>query len=100
MRYVVKRKRLKIGDSYREIGEEVPEASGWKNLRSYLDAGIIVAEQDEQASPASEIDEVSEVGEPDFSDMSRDELVEAAEAAGLDVPSRATKAEIRALLEG
>ncbi len=33
----VARTRLKVGDSYREPGEEIPEAASWPNLRSYLD---------------------------------------------------------------
>lgn len=35
-------KRLKIGNGdYREYGDPVPEAAGWKNLGSYLSSGAI-----------------------------------------------------------
>ena len=33
----VARTRLKVGDSYREPGEEIPEAASWLNLHAYLD---------------------------------------------------------------
>ena len=34
--------RLLIGGSYREIGEEVPEAKTWGDIRPYLDGGQLV----------------------------------------------------------
>ena len=34
-------KRLKIGHGFREIGELVPEAETWRNLRVYLDNGSV-----------------------------------------------------------
>ena len=34
-------KRLKIGHGFREIGELVPEAETWRNLRIYLDNGSL-----------------------------------------------------------
>ena len=34
-------KRLKIGHEFREIGELVPEAETWRNLRVYLDNGSL-----------------------------------------------------------
>ena len=41
----VARKRLKVGDSYRMPGDEVPEAAGWRNLHSYLSSGAVVLVQ-------------------------------------------------------
>ena len=36
----IARRRLKVGDGWREVGEEVPEASTWPNRQAYLDQGI------------------------------------------------------------
>jgi hypothetical protein len=33
---------LKIGDSFRQPGEAVPEANGWRNVQSYLNIGHLV----------------------------------------------------------
>jgi hypothetical protein len=38
--YICKR-RLKVGDGYREPGELVPEAATWPNVRRYIDQGLI-----------------------------------------------------------
>jgi hypothetical protein len=38
--YICKR-RLKVGDGYREPGELVPEAATWPNLRRYIDQGWV-----------------------------------------------------------
>lgn len=40
MNYVALR-RLKVGSSYRERGELVPEAASWKNVRAYISQGWI-----------------------------------------------------------
>ncbi len=38
LRYAyVARTRLKVGDTYREPGDQVPEAASWPNLHAYLD---------------------------------------------------------------
>jgi hypothetical protein len=52
-RYVA-RKRLKLPDRWAEIGDEVPEAAGWRNLHSYLNTGALreVADQPAPAAPA------------------------------------------------
>ena len=42
MGYVVGRGRLMVGDTYREVGEAVPEAETWKNVASYLASGQLV----------------------------------------------------------
>ena len=36
------RKRLRVGDEWREIGDLVPEAASWRNLHSYLSSGAVV----------------------------------------------------------
>ena len=41
----VARRRLKIGDEWREPGEEVPEAATWRNLHSYLSSGAVTLVQ-------------------------------------------------------
>ena len=41
----VARKRLKVGDEWREPGEEIPEAAGWRNLHSYLSSGAVTLVQ-------------------------------------------------------
>jgi hypothetical protein len=41
----VARKRLQIAGQWREPGEEVPEAAGWRNLHSYLSSGAVVLVQ-------------------------------------------------------
>jgi hypothetical protein len=43
-RYVARR-RLLVGDAWREPGEDIPEAAGWLNLHSYLSAGAVVLVQ-------------------------------------------------------
>lgn len=39
--YVVGRGRLKVGDGYREVGDPIPEAADWTNLRAYLQSGLV-----------------------------------------------------------
>lgn len=39
-------KRLKIGGEFREVGELVPEAETWRNLRVYLDNGSLTVVPD------------------------------------------------------
>lgn len=41
--YVVGRGRLKVGDGYREVGDPIPEAADWTNLRAYLQSGLVIA---------------------------------------------------------
>lgn len=36
-------KRLKVGNGYREPGDEVPEAAGWRNIQAYLNKFMIQA---------------------------------------------------------
>jgi len=40
-RQYVAGRRLKIGHGFREVGEPVPEAAGWKHLASYLSSGSV-----------------------------------------------------------
>lgn len=35
-------KRLKVGDGYREPGDEVPEAHGWRNVQAYINTSKLV----------------------------------------------------------
>ena len=37
-------KRLKVGDSWREVGDEVPEAASWPTLQAYINMGHVVVE--------------------------------------------------------
>ena len=41
----VARKRLKVGDEWREPGEPIPEAATWRNLHSYLSSGAVMLVQ-------------------------------------------------------
>jgi len=47
--YVAAR-RLKIGDSFREPGEPVPEAVNWRNLREHLDLGNLTMVSDKTSN--------------------------------------------------
>lgn len=42
MRYVAL-KRMKVGNGYREPGEDVPEAASWRNLQAYLNRFMLQA---------------------------------------------------------
>lgn len=46
MGYVVARGRLLVGDTYREVGDPVPEAATWTNLDAYIAAGLIAGTAD------------------------------------------------------
>jgi hypothetical protein len=37
----IARRRLKVGDGWREVGDEVPEAETWPNRQAYLNEGHI-----------------------------------------------------------
>ena len=39
------RKRLLVGEEWRQPGDLVPEAAGWRNLHSYISSGAIVLVQ-------------------------------------------------------
>lgn len=45
-------KRLKVGDGYREPGDEVPEAHGWRNVQAYINRSMltVVPAQAEQVA--------------------------------------------------
>jgi hypothetical protein len=51
----IARRQLKVGDSYRQPGDPIPEAATWPNLRAYLEEGHVEAVDVETAatSPAS-----------------------------------------------
>lgn len=106
MRYVVARKRVSVAGSFRYPGDEVPEAVSWKSLRSLVDAGIIVIEDDGESLSAPEPDPIPEPEagglEPDvdLDSMTKAQLKEYAESIDVHVPSDMTKAEVRDLLEG
>lgn len=40
------RKRMLIGDSWREYGEEVPEAANWINAQAYVNHGYLEVMED------------------------------------------------------
>ena len=54
-------KRLKVGDGYREIGDEVPEAAGWRTLSAYLNTGAIKEVADVSVSSAASEDPPDDV---------------------------------------
>lgn len=105
--YAVKRKRIESeGETYWP-GDVVPGAGGWKNLRAYVGAGILVAvEDDETAAPSLEegvadLDAVVAGDEVvDLSKLNKTELRERAVAAGLNVPGRISRDDLLDLLTG
>ena len=105
--YVVKRKRINSEGETFWPGDVVPGAGGWKNLRAYTGAGILVAvEDDEAAAPSLEegvadLDAVVAGDEVvDLSELDKGELRELAESQGLHVPGRISKADLLDLLTG
>jgi hypothetical protein len=50
VRFVALR-RLRVGDGYREPGEEVPEAADWRSLSAYVNTGhiAVIAEEGSEA---------------------------------------------------
>ena len=50
MQYVAKR-RLKIGDKTREIGEVVPEAQSWSRAESWVRTGFLTEVEDPAPQP-------------------------------------------------
>lgn len=110
--YVVKRKRINSEGETFWPGDVVPGAGGWKNLRAYTGAGILVAvEDDEAAAPSLEEgvadldavvagDEVVVTDALDLSGLNKRELRERARAAGLNVPGRISRDDLLDLLSG
>lgn len=93
---MVQRKRLVVGDRTYWPGDLVPEATSWRTLRSYLDAGILVEIEDEAPSP---VEAAGEEPQP-LEDMTKAEIRAMAEELGVELPARASKAEMIALLRG
>jgi len=54
--------RLLIGGSYREIGEEVPEAKTWDDIRPYLDGGQLVERDAPFSAPGAGTEPADPVG--------------------------------------
>lgn len=121
--YVVQRKRINSGGVTYWPGDVVPEAEGWKTLRSYLGAGILApVEDDEVAAPSLEEGVAGLIGESgpeevvldedavvagdevdpptDLDLMSKGELREYAEANGIEIPGRISKPDLLDLLTG
>jgi len=50
MKYIAKR-RLKAGHGFKEIGEEVPEAASWRNVRAWIGLGYIEEVKESTSQP-------------------------------------------------
>jgi hypothetical protein len=46
-------RRLKVGSTYREKGDAVPEAAHWRNLDNYISSGQIAVVGGPQAHPGT-----------------------------------------------
>ena len=112
--YVVKRKRINSEGETFWPGDVVPGAGGWKNLRAYTGAGILVAVEDDEAAAPSLEEGVADLGDDvvvagdevvvtdalDLSELNKRELRERARAAGLNVPNRISRDDLLDLLTG
>lgn len=69
MKHYIALKPMRVGDSVRQVGEEVPEAGEWPNLRTYLATGYIEIQWDaqdkEEASPEATTQTTEEVSTDD-----------------------------------
>lgn len=89
-------KRLKVGDSFREVGDEVPEAASWPTLRAYISMGHIVVEPlsapEVLSSGSTTMDPEYTARGQELDGMKKDELKEIAK--DLEVPVYGSKGDI------
>lgn len=81
-------KRLNLGTDWREIGDPVPEAAGWRNLRAYLNGGAVILIEDDDdddvvSSPSGEEVAPSEDAAPSLGKMTKNELRDLARERGV-----------------
>ena len=101
MAWMVKRKRLRVGDRVYWPGEIVPEAETWTTLRSYVDAGVLVEVESSPQEAGGEAPSTSDVEPVELDGMTKSELLALSEELGLEeVTPRMTKAEIVEVLRG
>lgn len=92
-------RRLKIGDGYREIGEEVPEAAGWRNLRSLLRSHFVEAVDSSEVELTVDAEATADEGlQQELESLAVPALKARAKAEGRTGYSKLNKADLVALL--
>lgn len=95
----IARRRLKIGDGYRQIGEEVPEAAGWRNLRTFIRLGWVEEVDSSDVELTVDAEATGEGFRQELESLSVAALRARAKAEGLTGYSRLSKARLVDLLD-